>query len=254
MTDFSRWCSPETVKPIKAHTARVLSSLDDDAGVDAVAATLPNRYAKAETLAFIAEKHGKPKVSAFLRNKFPATPIARSGDMGEILATAYLEEDCNFTVGPSRLRDRDHQEWAMRGDDVLGAKLDESLHVRIAKAEAKSRIKMGEAVVKEARDGLQRTDGLPSPHWLTQFAERLLGTPEESIGEAVLELQLLEGIHPDMMTHLMFLFTMSDPSQFVEKDLTAYTGPIEQLAMTLRVNAHQEFIRNAYEKALASDA
>ena len=113
---------------------------------------------------------------------------------------------------------------------------------------------MTDDVVKEAREGLQREGGLPSPHSLTQFAERLLDTPEEALGEVVLQLQLCDGIRPDVMTHLMFLFTMNDPSQYVKDDLTAYNGPIRQLAMTLRVNAHQEFIRTAYEKALADDA
>jgi hypothetical protein len=69
-----------------------------------------------------------------------------------------------------------------------------------------------------------------------------------------LELQLSDGVRPDVMTHLMFLFTMNDPSQHVKDDLTDYTGPIKQLTMILRVNDHQEFIRTAYEKALADDA
>jgi hypothetical protein len=254
VTDFKSWCEPALVVSIKGHTAGVLVSSDDEAGVDAVAATLAEKYATVKTLALIAERFGKPKVAKFLRNQFSASATGRSGDMGEILTTAFLEEDCGYAVGPSRLIHRDHLEWAMRGDDVLGATLDAASSVRLAKAEAKSRIKMTDAVVKQARDGLQRVGGLPSPHSLTQFAERLLDTPEESLGEAVLELQLSDGVRPDVMTHLMFLFTMNDPSQHVKDDLTDYTGPIKQLTMILRVNDHQEFIRTAYEKALADDA
>ncbi|WP_136245299.1 Hachiman antiphage defense system protein HamA [Mycobacterium intracellulare] len=254
MTDFNSWCEQATIVPIEEHTAAVLISVDDEAGATAVAASLPERYAKPETLAALADRYDKPKVAAFLRNKFPASKTGRSGDIGEILATAYLEEECGYVVGPSRLRDRDHQEWAMRGDDVLGAKFDAESHVRLAKVEAKSRVTLGEAVVKQAREGLQRSDGLPSPHSLTQFAERLTGTSDEALGEAVLDLLLLEGIRPDVMTNLMFLFTTSDPIKHVKKDLAAYAGPIAQLAMTLRVKAHQDFIKRAYEKALSSDA
>ena len=254
MTDFKSWCTPATVVPINGHTAGILVSRDDEAGIEAVSASLPGKYAKAESLAIIAERFGKPKVSEFLRNKFPASTVGRSGDMGEILATAYLEEDCSYIVGPSRLIHRDHHEWAMRGDDVLGAKLDDSSSVHLAKAEAKSRIKMTNSVVEEARGGLQREDGLPSPHSLTQFAERLLDTPDGSLGEAVLELQLSNGVRPAVMTHLMFLFTTNDPSECVKDDLTAYTGAIKQQTMTLRVNAHQDFIRTSYEKALSDDA
>lgn len=254
MTDFENWCQPAIFVDIKNHTSGVLISNDDAVGIDAVAATLAQKYAKTETLAFIAEKLGKEKVSEFLRNKFPTNASARSGDMGEILATSYLHEERGYVVGPSRLIHRDHQEWAMRGDDVLGARVGPTSRVQLAKVEAKSRIAMTEGVVEQAREGLQRADGLPSPHSLTQFAERLQGTSEEAIGEAVLRLQLVEGIRPDVMTHLMFLFTMNDPSEFVEDDLTDYAGPIKQLAMTLRVNAHQDFIRTAYDKALADDA
>lgn len=254
MTDFKTWCRPVSVVKIHGHTSGVLTSNDDAAGVDAVAATLAERYAETETLAHIAEKLGKPRVAEFLRNKFPESVTARSGDMGEILATAYLEEDCGYVVGPSRLKHRDHQEWAMRGDDVLGARVDSASRVRLAKVEAKSRVRMTKGVVKAAREGLQRADGLPSPHSLTQFAERLLGTPDEALGEAVLELLLCSEIRPDVVTHVMFLFTTNDTSRHVEGDLTAYTGPVGQLAMTLRVNAHQEFISSAYEKALANDA
>src|SRR5262249_46291575 len=134
------------------------------------------------------------------------------------------------------------------------ALLDSESHLQLAKVEAKSGISITEKVVKDAREGLQRTDGLPSPHSLTQFAERLLGTSDDALGEAVLRLQLVEGIRAGAMTHVMFLFTASDPSEFVKEDLTAYTGRIKQLAMTLRVNGHQDFIRTAYETALTDDA
>lgn len=251
MTDFSSWCAPAVVVNVNGHDAGVLVSTDDEAGIEAVAATLARKYAKTETLALIAEKYGKPKVSDFLRNKLPVSVIGRSGDLGEILATAYLEEESGFVVGPSRLIDSDHHELAMRGDDVLGAKLHPTDGLRLAKAEAKSRIKVTKTVVKEARDSLERVAGLPSPHSLTQFAERLLDADENQIGEAVLRLQLFDGVRPKVVTHLMFLFTMSDPSTHVANDLNAYTGGIEQLTITLRVGAHQAFIRGTYEKALA---
>lgn len=254
MTDFKSWCKPATIASINGHTAGVLVSANDEAGIDAVSATLADKYAKADTLARIAERLGKPKVSDFLRTKFPTKASARSGDVGEILAANYLEEDCGYIVGPSRLMHRDHQEWAMRGDDVLGARTDPVTGVRVIKAEAKSRARMTGPTVKEAREGLQRESGMPSPQSMAQFAERLLGTPDDSLGEAVLDLQLSKGIRPDRVTHLMFLFTTNDPSRHVTEDLTSYSGPIEQLTITLRVGTHQKFIRETYERALADDA
>jgi hypothetical protein len=250
MTGFRSWCVLGTLVPIGGHRAGVLKSCDDATGVAILAASLPNAYAESESLARVAERLGKKGVAKFLRNKLPTKASARSGDMGEILATAYLHDECGYVVGPSRLIHRDHQEWAMRGDDVLGASLDPDGKPRITKAEAKSRVTVGEGTVKAAREGLARNGELPSPHSLTQFAERLLPTADSHIGEAVLAMQLSDGVRPDRVGHLMFLFTGSDPSTHVAADLKAYSGSVQQLTITLRVRGHQKFIKDAYEEVI----
>ncbi|MDV6271828.1 Hachiman antiphage defense system protein HamA [Rhodococcus globerulus] len=224
-------------------------SNDDDAGIEAVASTLSEKYVKTEALAIIAAVNNKPQFAEYLRNKFPKKLIFRSGDIGEILATSYLEEECGYTVGPSRLAHRDHQEWAMRGDDVIGAKFDASAQVQLAKGEAKSRRKAYNKVVVEAREGLEREQGLPSGHSLTQFAERLVGTPDQALGVAIIDLLSNAAVRPDIVRHLMFLFTTNDPIKHVSKDLNAYTGPIEQLTVTLQVRDHKRFINSTYEMA-----
>ena len=247
MTDFNDWCTLGALVPISGHQAGVLESYDDAKGSATLAASLPNAYAESNSLAMVAERFGKGAVAKFLRNKLPTKANARSGDMGEILATAYLHEECGYVVGPSRLIQRDHQEWAMRGDDVLGAKLDPNEQLRITKAEAKSRATLGDETVKVAREGLARNNEFPSPHSLTQFAERLLQTEDSHIGEAVLTMQLSDGVRPDRVGHLMFLFTGSDPSAHVAADLKTYSGPVSQLTVTLRVKGHQKFIKDAYD-------
>ncbi|PZG28661.1 DUF1837 domain-containing protein [Spongiactinospora gelatinilytica] len=252
MTYFRSWCTLKILVPVGDHHAGIIESYNDAAGVAALAATLPKAYAESESLVQIAERHGKHAVAKFLRNKLPTTASARSGDIGEIFATAYLHEERGYVVGPSRLIQRDHQEWAMRGDDVLGARLDADGKPHIIKAEAKSRVTLSRRTVMEARKGLARNDELPSPHSLTQFAERLLSTADSDVGEAVLDMQLLEGVRPGRVGHLMFLFTSSDPSMHVTADLQAYPGTVPQLTITLRVQGHQKFIENAYEKVTAN--
>lgn len=249
MTQFDTWCDPVKIVPINGHAAGFLVSNDDDAGIEAVARTLSEKYVKTEALALIAATYRKPQFAEYLRNKFPKKLVFRSGDIGEILATSYLEEKCGYTVGPSRLMHRDHQEWAMRGDDVLGAKFDASSQLQLAKGEAKSRRKAYNRVVVEAREGLERTQGLPSGHSLTQFAERLLGTPDSALGEAIMHLLSNGSLRPDIVRHLMFLFTTNDPIKHISKDLNAYTGPIEQLTVTLQVGGHKRFINSTYEMA-----
>lgn len=250
MSDFNEWCAVGTPVPVGDHQVAALESYNDAKGSATLAASLPNAYAKTDSLAMVAERYGKEGVARFLRNKLPTKTNARSGDMGEILATVYLHQERGYVVGPSRLIERDHQEWAMRGDDVLGAMLDSNGQLHITKAEAKSRATLGDNTVKEAREGLARNDELPSPHSLTQFAERLLATTDSNIGAAVLDMQLLDGIRPDRVGHLMFLFTGGDPSVHVAADLTSYSGPVPQLTVTLRAQGHQKFIKDAYEAAI----
>lgn len=254
MTGYKRWCEPPKIVSVGPHVIDILVSLDDELGVGAVAEFLPKQYAEVEALAHIAQAFGKDKVSGFLRRKFPRSQSARSGDLGEVLATAYLAENCGYVVGPSRLIHRDHQEWAMRGDDVLAARCDPDSKVVLAKTEAKSRARTPASVVAAARKGLQRNEGLPSPHSLTQFAERLLATADAELGDAILEALLGRGVRPNEVTHVMFLFTGSNPSNHVQEDLAAYEGDIVQQAVILRVTAHQEFIRAAYERAIAYGA
>lgn len=249
MTDLSSWCDVGVVATVGDHHAHEVVSNNDSKGVEIMTVKLPHAYAESDSLARIADRLGKEGVAKFLRNKFPTKSSARSGDMGEVLAAAYLQEVCGNVVGPSRLIWRDHQEWAMRGDDVLGARVDSDGKMRITKVEAKSRVTVGERTVEEAREALMRNDELPSPHSLTQFGERLLSTADSDIGSAVLEMQISDGVRPSRVRHLMFLFTGSDPSEHVTADLTAYAGSIPQRTVTLRVNDHPAFIKNAYEAA-----
>src|SRR5690242_3917719 len=103
MTNFRSWCTVGAPVPIGDHCAGVLESFNDATGIAALAASLPNLYAESESLARIADRLGKEGVARFLRNKLPTTKNARSGDVGEILATAYLHDERGYVVGPSRL-------------------------------------------------------------------------------------------------------------------------------------------------------
>lgn len=252
MIEFGTWCSQPTLTSLDSHKFGMLESQDDPTGVALTAAALPAAYADRSALALVAERHGKPGVAAFLRDRLPTKKSARSGDMGEILATAYLDEECGYVVGPSRLIDRDHQEWAMRGDDVLAARIDEDSGLHLVKAEAKSRVIVGDATVKAAREGLARNDEMPSPQSLSQFATRLLRASDVEVGEAVLDVQLTSGVRPEHVGHLMFLLTGGDPSAHVSADLKGYTGVVPQLTITLRVQHHQAFINEAFDEVVAS--
>ncbi|ARI55310.1 hypothetical protein A6E92_26425 [Streptomyces sp. S8] len=89
---------------------------------------------------------------------------------------------------------------------------------------------------------------------MTQFAERLLDTVNDDLGEKILTLQLEDGIRPKIVTHLMFLLAGNNPTSHVNADLTAYEGDIAQRAVILQVQAHQDFVRAVYERVIADRA
>ncbi len=246
MTDFfSTWCAPPTDEAVGDHVARIVVSTDDAAGINAVISLLPTAYAKKQNLERIARRRGKTGVATLLSNKVPKTKSSRSGDMGEILGTAYVNSALGYDTGPSRLVERDHQEWAMRGDDVLGARLNGN-DVELIKVESKSRVKADKAAITDARKGLQRNGDLASSHSLTQFAERLLET-DEDLSDALNDLLQDNGLRPENLDHVMFIFTQNNPDTAVRNDLTAYKGKVAQTTVTLRATAHQAFIATSYD-------
>ncbi|MEK0226346.1 Hachiman antiphage defense system protein HamA [Bifidobacterium mongoliense] len=251
MSDFfGAWCDPPQDERVISHLSRLLIARDEDAGISAVSALIPEIYATKKNLEQLAKRRGKTAVAALLGNKMPTSTTGRSGDMGEILATIYIDQVMGYETGPSRLIERDHQEWAMRGDDAIGARWNGSGNtVELVKVEAKSRTRAGKSVIVEARRELKRNDDLISPHSLTQFAERLQQM-NEPLSNAIEDLLIDNGIRAKQLTHVMFLFAGNHPKEYIHEDLSNYKGKISQITVTLRVNEHQSFIRRSYETVL----
>lgn len=250
MTDFfSSWCEPPKDEAVGRHTSRVIVSVDDAAGIDAVVALLPQMYAKKKNLKRIAKRYGKTGVANLMSAKVPKTKGGRSGDMGEVLGTAYVQTTLGYSTGPSRLIERDHQEWALRGDDVLGAKLD-GRNLKLVKVEAKSRAQARRVTIAEAREGLRRNGDLASPHSLTQFAERLLSS-NEALSDAINDILQNQGLRPEHLTHVMFIFAGNHPISPIREDLSAYKGYVAQTTVTVQVQAHQDFIARSYDSVVA---
>lgn len=250
MTDFfTPWCDPPHDEFVGKHISRLIVSNDDDAGIDAVITLLPRIYAKKKNLKRIAKRHGKNGVANLLSDKVPQTQRSRSGDMGEILATAYVQATLGYSTGPSRLIERDHQEWALRGDDVLGARLNGTA-LELVKVEAKSRAQARKQAITDARDGLRRNGDLASPHSLVQFAERLL-KHNEALSDAINDVLQTKGLRPGHLAHVMFIFAGNHPITHVRDDLNTYKGRVAQTTVTLRVGAHQDFISESYNAVLS---
>lgn len=252
MLSIADWAE-ETEEQVSSHKLRVLTVDDGEVSVARreSARVLPEHYVSEQRLSRAFDTLGRNGVAKLLREKLPHATKIRSGDLGEILATEYIDERTSYRAPIKRLRWKDQREMPMRGDDVIGiSRHDDGESLRFLKAESKSRKSLNNHTVAEARDALDRDDGLPSGHALTFVAERLLEAGDEELADAITRAQLNEGIRHGQVEHLMFAFAGNAPGRYLRSGLKGYTGSIPQIAVGLQIATHQAFIDNVFTDAL----
>jgi hypothetical protein len=118
--------SEASIKNSQEHTFSIieLKSTEFDSLVSELVDLLPIHYIAPESIADILNRLGKNAAAQKLRDKIPEVKKVRSGDVGEVITTDYIEECTDFIVPIRKLRWRDHRNMAMRGDDVIGIRLD----------------------------------------------------------------------------------------------------------------------------------
>ena len=160
----------------------------------ALSATLPEAYA--DTTAPCTRSPsgtGRPGLAAtFSATELPTRPSARSGDMGEGSSRRPISMmKRGYVVGPSRLIHRDHQEWAMRGDDRTRGKEESSaptVGCGLSEGEAKSRPRpWAKTLSPRLAKAWRATARCRRRNSLAQFANRLLSTADSDVGDAILE-------------------------------------------------------------------
>jgi hypothetical protein len=250
---FADWCT-KAEEEIGDHSLAVLTATAQDLhlGRDAAAEVLPTHYASEQRIAALLARLGKSASAAFIRQKLPEGPRIRSGDLGEIFATEYVSEQTTYTVPIKRLRWKDHRNMAMRGDDIIAVnRPPKGPPLQFLKAEAKSYAWLTSQVITRARDALNNHGGLPSPHALAFVADRLRDIGNVRLADAIDNAQLVEGILPAQVCHMLFVFCGNDPLELLRADLTAYRRRIRQLSVGLRIATHQRFISDVYAKVIA---
>jgi len=117
MAMFKSWCNGtqeiakktcRTYAEKPGGRAKVLVRLDR---------TVRFHYDQAERIADDIARLGYTGAAEILRATLPQSKRARSGDLGEILATGLVEDASDFRVPVWRLRVKDGRDMAMRGAD-----------------------------------------------------------------------------------------------------------------------------------------
>lgn len=255
MVQFNDWCSSADGK-VGAHFRRVMTgqAMNLAVGIQATAAAVPAHYASAEQVARALARLGKPAAAALIESKLPTTKTIRSGDLGEIYATEWIDAFGNGYQAPiKRLRWKDHRNMAMRGDDVIGIKQDpQTQRLSFLKTEAKSRATLRGQVLMEARAGLDKDGGLPSAHALSFISARLLELNNIALADAIDDALLKHGVPAHSVQHLTFVFSGNTPDSLLTSALQAYSGSINQWSIGLHVDGHALFIKAVYDQVIAN--
>ena len=197
------------------------------------------------------EQLGYKAAAAILRERLPRSKTARSGDLGEILASELTEERLGFNVPVRRMRYKDGREVALRGDDFIGAGYDDNNQLYLLKGESKSRIILGKSTVTTARKALNRDNGRCTPHSLLFVADRLLdqnGELEE-LGRAIRSEVAAKALPPSRIDHALFTVSGNAPPSALTEDFDALGQTCKQTVINFRIEDHQDFIADMYEEA-----
>jgi hypothetical protein len=209
--------------------------------MDDLRAILRSHYVSPEITAKRLAALGAPKTAALLLEHVPTLKTARSGDLGEMLATEIAEQTLKFKVPLRRLQWKDGREMALRGDDVVGIRIAGG-KLEFLKGESKSRAALSAGVLDEAGAALDRDRGRPSRHAVLFVAERLRELGDDSLA-ARLENAVLESFAGNRVEHLLFALTGGNPKNLLNDHLTgAASKKRTRHAVGVRIIDHGAFI------------
>jgi hypothetical protein len=249
VTKFKDWCVESEVS-VASHklnllTAEVAKAPD---AIKLMAKAILEYYASPVRVAALLRTLGRRAVAKYIEEKLPTKPKIQSGELAEILCTAYVYETTPYTQGIKRLRWKDHRDMSMRGEDLLAFNLNsKNGRLDVLKAEVKSREKLTSTVVGQAREALSSNSGLPSPHAMSMVADRLHETGETVLADALDKAQLIDGLDASRVLHMLFTFSGNDATSLLKKNLATYSGTVTQKYVGLQVEAHQDFIKAVFE-------
>jgi hypothetical protein len=213
--------------------------------------TVRSHYDSLDRIAEDVEKLGYRAAATILRERLPRSKRARSGDLGEILASELTEERLGFNVPVRRMRYKDGREVALRGDDFIGVGYDKDDKLWLLKGESKSNSILGKATITAARKTLDRDNGRCTPLSLLFVADRLLdqGGEEEEFGRAIITEVGAKALPASRIDHALFTVSGNAPPPALTEDYNSLGQGRRQTVINFRIEDHQAFIADIYKEA-----
>jgi hypothetical protein len=252
MALFDNWCNQRREENKQK---RFWKFTEKDNGRDAIKEelyeTVRSHYDALERIAEDIEQLGYEYAANILRERLPRTKTARSGDLGEILASELVEEKLGFNVPVRRMRYKDGREVPLRGDDFIGVGYDEQGGLWLLKGEAKSRAVLYKTTITQAREALNRDKGRCTPISLLFIADRLLdGDDDEAeLGRTIRKEVGTKTLPPSRIDHILFTLSGNAPPTALKADLENADTKRIQTVINVRIEDHQKFIAEIYTGA-----
>jgi hypothetical protein len=239
---FKRWLKPvATQHPgVTVFTERTGTRAF---GLQALKTLLGNHFVGEET---ILKAGGYKKAAEIIANSLPSAKRTQSGDLGELLATEYLNSETPFVVPINKLRWKSDRQMAMHGNDVIG--VDATVKpVRVLKGECKSRVKFSDDAAKEAIEGLDKHDGRPNPSTLAFITKRLYEENRDDEAKIFQDLQCDGAIVARNVTHLIFALSGNDPAKHLADAPKSKHRGIKRESAAVVVSDHGDFVTAVYK-------
>lgn len=254
MALFKDWCVGTKQKD-KRKTLRTYSEKAGGraAVLSEIGEAVRTHYDQADQIADDVARLGYEGAAEILRALLPQSKRARSGDLGEILASELVEEEMGFRVPVRRMRYKDGREVAMRGDDFIGVGYDPDDKLWLLKGESKSRANLGNVTIAEAREALNRYGGRCTPDSLLFIANRLLESNDKGdveLGRTIRDEVGLKALRANRIDHMLFTMSGNVPKAKLEEDLEAAGSDRNQHIVSLHIEDHQAFIAEVYKEAM----
>ena len=240
---LSRWLTTNSTM-VGKHSLHLMTEVSGVRArvLDDVRDVVRAHYVSPELTAKRLASLGAPKTAELLQEHVPTTMTARSGDLGEVLATEIAEQTLKFAVPIRRLRWKDGRNMALRGDDIIGIRFDAKGKLEFLKGESKSRAALTTGVLDEAGAALDRDRGRPTRHAVLFVAERLRELGEDSLAVS-LESAVLDSFSGRRVEHFLLALTGGNPEKLLNDHLTAAaTKKRTRHAVGVRIVDHGSFI------------
>lgn len=138
---------------------------------------------------------------------------------------------------------------ALRGDDIVGIRVDAKGKLAFLKGESKSYAALKSAVVDKAAEALDRDRGRPGRHAVLFIATRLResGNAADAVLAARLEAAVVASFSDSEVEHLLLALTGSNPNSFLTSHLQAASKKKRpRHAVGVRIADHGGFISKLF--------